>query len=155
MILYTVQHVDVWKTLKSKGAYKADGRRIMGQYFRPAYSWITAEAKKRISNFNCTVPIWFWVKKPDLRSYRFEYHIDFPQKTPHVLLTVDVDENNMIFTNFDDWHIVLNSDGIPKKHWNKIIREPDQDCQGIKSDLGLHEVENVRFFDMINVWKKS
>lgn len=108
MRVWTIQHNQVYKTLLKKGQYKADGRFICSEHFRSAYNWLISEAQKKVPSWTDPGAVWFWDKKPDLRTYRWIYHSKEPREQDFVLLELEVDPKLCLRSDFDSWHLVLN-----------------------------------------------
>ncbi|HPY83634.1 MAG TPA: DUF3841 domain-containing protein [Ruminococcus flavefaciens] len=110
MVLWTIQTEEAYQQLIQTGRLYGDIQHI-DEDFIFAYDWLANEMIKRIGNPPTDVkyPVWAWYqcqgkrKKPDLR------HSGYSEKgTPLVLLTVDIDEKDVLLSDFDDWHCVLN-----------------------------------------------
>jgi hypothetical protein len=129
MRLWTIQHIDVWNKLQKKGLYKTDKRFICFEDFKEAYEWMVDEAKRINPEWKESRPVWFWTKKPDLRTYRFVRIPGKPKTIPHVLIEIEVDPKELLITDFDMWHQVLNSSYVPKnskdydRFYNKLPRK--------------------------------
>ena len=89
----------------------ADGRRA--SYHRRAYRWMMQEMVKRIGPpaRKGLYPLWAWYqwcgparKKPDLRC---SAHI--PPGEKGYRLTIKVDNNDILLSDFDEWHFALNN----------------------------------------------
>lgn len=107
MILYTVQHKEVYKQLVKNKRYFTDSKYICFKEFEKAYQWINTKAQEKISSWNTLRPVWCWTKKPDLRSYRFISNPDEPKKQEYVLLTLEVPDSLILLSHFGLWHCVL------------------------------------------------
>jgi hypothetical protein len=114
MILYTIQTEKKWKEFQETGILKADNNIICEESYEESYAWLESRMKDLLpaSDIECKHPIWAWYKycgknKPDLRKRGFlmegevGYRIEF-----------EIDEKNVLLTDFSDWHLVLSSDDI-------------------------------------------
>lgn len=113
MLVYTIQHIEVFKTLKKQGFYKTNEKFICEESFLFAYNWLNTQAKKRIPSWGTNRPIWVWEKRPDLRGSRFIYDSQSPKKQKFVLLTLEVPDSHILFSEFELWHSVLNHVPVP------------------------------------------
>lgn len=123
MRVWTIQLEDVYDIVMKEGCYRCDGRYV-DKYFKPAYQWLTKEMRHRIKkpNFRITYPIWAWHiwndknKKPDLRSSSFA-----KRGTKMVCLELEIPDNEILLSDFNAWHFVLNN-------W---YYNPNCDCEEI------------------------
>lgn len=112
MRLWTIQEENAYKKFKDKGILCGDEKFIYDDMLFH-YNWMTKQMKKRIgvpSSEKIKYPIWAWYqwrgpnhKRPDLR---FSGH--FEKGTKGVLLELEVEPENVLLSNFDDFNIVLN-----------------------------------------------
>ncbi|MDF2650479.1 MAG: hypothetical protein K0Q73_6284 [Paenibacillus sp.] len=61
------------------------------------------QMKNRLPNYGGEHPIWLWPKKPDMRSTGH-----FNSYTKCVRLSIELDSENVLLSDFNDWHCVLN-----------------------------------------------
>ncbi|UKS27356.1 DUF3841 domain-containing protein [Paenibacillus sp. HWE-109] len=98
---WTLQEEVVWNEAVKIGYL--EGKQEYAMY--PAeYIWMMAQMKQRLENYNDKYPIWLWIKKPDMRSASH-----FKSYTRCVRLTIDLEEENVLVSDFEDWHSVLNN----------------------------------------------
>lgn len=120
MKLYTVQHHKVWETLEKEGVYFTDEKFICDESFNKSYEWLNQMAQKHNPHWTGLRPVWCWVKRPDLRAYRFISDPDRPKKEKYVLLTLEIPDTQVLVSHFGLWHNVLN--GFPvtfnEQEWN-------------------------------------
>lgn len=107
MRVYTVQHKNVVNKLMKKGFYKTDRRFICEKSFSYAYLWMARMAKKYKGWWEPR-PVWAWLKKPDLRSYRFYSNPKEPISRVDYLITLEIPEDEVLVSEFGLWHCVLN-----------------------------------------------
>ena len=117
MILWTIQHEGAWRRAQRRGVLRADGRR-QWRHFRASYCWMQREMRQRIGEPPSGVQhaIWAWLqyenenkRRPDLRR---SGHL--PAGTPGVLLEFCAAEDNVLLSDFDLWHYVLNRWYLPQ-----------------------------------------
>lgn len=116
MILWTIQHKNVYEKMKERGFIRADERYlIFDGLFKKSYLWMAEQMRKRIGEApeGVIFPIWAWYqwegkrKRLDMRQHSWGWG---KKGTPIVLLTIDVPEDCVLLSDFDYWHVVL-SDG--------------------------------------------
>lgn len=165
MILYTFQSREKYEELQKNGFIlgSPDGV-VMGHWgteFLDAYKYLSH--KMNIG----TNPLFAWNKKPDMRRMEF-----IPEKKAgNILLTIDIPNDKLTFTDFQDWHLVLNKGYLPKndselelmdvydweneehqeaimKSWDKIFDvDKSSDVQVTFEKLELEHILNVRAFN--------
>ena len=78
-----------------------------------AYDWMANQLRVRVGHPppSATYPIWVWKycygtlkPRPDLRTRCL-----LPKGTAGVLLELDLPENQVLLSNFDAWHAILNN----------------------------------------------
>lgn len=105
MRLWTIQTEEAYRQLVQTGVLRADIKHISDDSFAAAYSWMVTEMAKRIGSppEGVWYPVWAWYKmdgkreKPDLRCDGYA-----PRGTPLVLLTIDIDESDVVLSDFDN-----------------------------------------------------
>ena len=116
MLLWTIQHINAYNKMNKCGTLRAENEYIYS-YFKGAYKWLSKQMTQRIGPApeGVDYPVWAWYqwegkrKRPDMRFHGRGW---CPEKgTPIVLITIDVSDQNVLLSDFDDWHIVLN-DGV-------------------------------------------
>lgn len=114
MIVYSIQHISVYKKLIKNKKYIPLKKNIMDKDFQNAYDWLVSKSIKYNKwSGQPHNPIWLWKDKPDLRKERFIFDKFLPKKMDYVLLTLDIPENLLLFSEFGLWHSVLGHRTIP------------------------------------------
>jgi hypothetical protein len=112
MRLWTIQTVAAWETLQTTGMLRADPR-LADPDFAAAYRWMVKQMRQRLPrpSFAATVPLWAWYQwegthrpRPDLRS---RSHMPAGQRA--VRIEFELDDDRVLLSDFDLWHIVLNN----------------------------------------------
>lgn len=120
MELWTLQHPEVYAELKRNGSYMVDPARI----FLPeggdsdinhgnlAYRWLCSKMDELLEKRpeGASYPIWAWYKqygredgKPDMRSSGYA-----APGEPLVRLKLEVPDDLVLLSDFDEWHHPLN-----------------------------------------------
>lgn len=139
MILWTIQSIKAYESLCEKGVLIAgEDHTIFEPSWDAAYKWLADQMKNRIGEppEGVKYPIWAWYqwegkrKRPDMRSH----NKISPPGEKIVLLTIDVPDEQVLLSDFDDWHFVLMGSCIEDeisdkrysqdeivKSWNRIF----------------------------------
>lgn len=99
-IYWTLQNENAWEIFREQG-YLEGIREYAG--YPDEYQWMMKQMKKRLLNYNGEYPIWLWPKKPDMRSTGH-----FNSQTRCVRITLELDDKDVLISDFMEWHIVLN-----------------------------------------------
>lgn len=103
MQVWTIQPVEVMAQLKKKRALYANSSYILEE-FRDAYAWMRDQMKTRIPSYSRHYPWWGWYsRRPDLRQ---SGHL--PRGTQGVRLELELDPAEVLLSDFDAWHAILN-----------------------------------------------
>ena len=147
---YTIQTKEAWDDALTKGFLEFNKKYIYELAF-PEYNWMVDQMKKRLPNYNCEYPIWLWLKRPDLR---YGGHLE--KGLRGVLLEVDIDENDVLLSDFIAWHCVLNNDflSISEDEENGITNITKEESWERIFDLDLlrqseYVLENISDVDVI------
>ncbi|TKI55941.1 DUF3841 domain-containing protein [Brevibacillus antibioticus] len=98
---WTLQTEIAWKHFKEQGYLEGSPAHAM---YPDEYQWMMKQMKKRLSNYRGEHPIWLWMKKPDMRHTGH-----FQEGTRCVRLTIELNKGDVLVSDFDDWHFVLNN----------------------------------------------
>lgn len=103
MRVWAIQPLEVLDRLEAEPVLYADLAHVPEE-FRDAYDWMRAQMQRRISGYGGHYPWWGWHSpRPDLRQ---SGHL--PRSTRGVRLELELDPAQMLLSDFDAWHIVLN-----------------------------------------------
>jgi hypothetical protein len=109
VILWTIQDMAAWERLQRKGVLSGDGRRVPA-YYRHAYRWMADQMRLRLPLHGAKFPLWGWYRwqgteqcRPDLRA---SGHLT--KGTVGVRIEFDLPEENILLSDFNGWHCVLN-----------------------------------------------
>lgn len=125
MKVYTIQHLKVWEELQKTGQYQTNPQYICEETFQEAYQWLNRMAQK-YQGWQVKRPIWVWTKRPDLRKSRFFQDPAQAAVEPHVLLTLNCPDQQLLLSEFGLWHCVLNYFPVAvndqqAKSWDKLL----------------------------------
>lgn len=110
MKVWTCQPREVLDALIGKGTYRTDPRKAgLERQFVRAYDWMVEEMEKRIGERpdGVTYPIWAFAvcegkrRPPDLDGFA-------APGTRMVLMELEIPEKDLVLSDFDTWHYVLN-----------------------------------------------
>lgn len=160
MILWTIQRVEAWKKLNKDGVLSGC-QQYVEPYFLEAYQWLIEQMKTRIGPQlqPDAFPIWAWYqwegqrKKPDLRS---SGHL--PKGEWGVRIEFEAGAQQVLLSDFDLWHYVLNYWYLPKSLAEGELLEAELEDHGLSfyeskplPDINYHRqiVESwQRIFDL-------
>lgn len=114
MRLWTVQPREVYNLIASAGVYRCDGAKselIMECDFERPYRWMAAQMARRVGPppDGVVFPVWAWHtmywkhRRPDMRRTEFRSY-----KRPFVLLEVEIPDEDVLLSDEELWHFVLN-----------------------------------------------
>lgn len=115
MILWTIQPKEVYEILLDKGIVICDINRSSfagnDEDNKNAYKWMSDKMKDIIGvHESIEFPIWAWHtfdgkrKRPDLRKAGYAN-----PKTECVCIEIEVPDDEVVLSDFDSWHNVLNN----------------------------------------------
>ena len=102
MRLWTIQPVETFTRLQREKVLYVDEHTVPEE-FRHAYDWMREQMARRIPGYGGHYPWWGWVNRPDLRR---SGHL--PPGTKGVRLELEVPDAEVLLSDFDAWHCVLN-----------------------------------------------
>lgn len=141
MRLWTIQTEEAYQILKRTGLLRAERSHVLNESFVMAYDWMVKEMAKRIGDppNEVVYPIWAWYqwegkrKRCDLRCGGYA-----ERGTPLVQLTIEIPDDNVVLSDFDDWSYVLAFWYYP------LTEQEDNDFEAEYQKDGFH------FLDMVN-----
>lgn len=135
MLAYTIQHALVLNEIERSGVYNSPPEQFVWPEFVTPYSWMVNQAQKKNPNWKNLRPVWFWLKRPDLRSHRF-YYSNVPQPPePRVLIEFEVREEDCLLSDIDLWHAVLNN--------HELVRNEKEAEFFVKNPPNKDEIEKT------------
>lgn len=111
MRLWMIAERAVWERLQRDGCLRVDPARTEHD-FRLAYDWMRRQMALRIPGYRGGYPWWAWIQwdparaRPDLRARENHY---FAPGTPCVRLELELPDAEVLASDFDLWHCVLNN----------------------------------------------
>lgn len=116
MHVFTEQPLVVWQIIKDNHCYHPDPNNLdvmshLDQDFADAYNWLIKQFNKRIPKPNqATIPIWWWLDN-GVRTKEFQE--DMPPKSVKVIIEANYPNNQVLLSDFEKWHYVLNKWYLP------------------------------------------
>lgn len=99
--LYTMQKLKAWKKAQQRG-YLVGNREYVWENFIDSYSWMRNQMYKRLNKYDGEYPIWLWLETDNI-NFSEMINEDW------VLLEINLSKEDIVLSNFDAWHIVLNN----------------------------------------------
>ena len=107
--------------------------------FGDAYAWMRGQMARRLPHYAGHWPWWAWVHppcghvRPDLRERQL-YHNGWPVGTPCMRLELDVPDAELLPSDFDMWHAVLNYSPLVStdEEWDAIEALPEPEQRSVK-----------------------
>lgn len=87
--------------------------------FPEAYEWMIGQMKKRIANCEMeNTPIWLWQRRPNRNEAALA-----TKGERWVILKLDVPEDQILWSSFDEWHQILNESPIvyDQEEWEVFV----------------------------------
>ncbi|BFH62610.1 DUF3841 domain-containing protein [Paenibacillus azoreducens] len=114
MRYWTIQALESWEEAENSGYLEGNKDYLM---YPEEYKWMIARMSKRLPNYDGSYPVWVWLKKPDMRGNN---HFEGGGKC--VRLTLDLDPEDVLLSDFDDWHCILNNtfNAVSEDEWDKF-----------------------------------
>ena len=117
MHLFTEQPLTVWQIIQAKHYYHTDPNNLdvmthLDQSFADAYEWLINQFSQRIPKTNqATIPIWWWLDN-GVRPKKFQENM--PPKPIKIIIEANYPDNQVLLSDFEKWHYVLNKWYLPK-----------------------------------------
>ncbi|MBR2566943.1 MAG: DUF3841 domain-containing protein [Paenibacillus sp.] len=102
MKFWTIQSIDAWRDAISKDILTGNIHFIWEEFIKP-YHWMMSQMEKKLVHYSGEYPVWLWPIKPDMRR---SGHLE--RGSHGVLLEVDLNPEEVLISDFDAWHCVLN-----------------------------------------------
>lgn len=106
--LYSYQGKDAWDRANELGYWTGHPEAIPEQATREfgiAYDWMREKMEQRIPGYSGDYPVWGWVRRPSTKNKPKE----MMGTDGDVRLTLLVPRSRIIFSDYMDWHSVLNT----------------------------------------------
>ncbi|QQZ08494.1 DUF3841 domain-containing protein [Heyndrickxia vini] len=125
MKVYTVQHLVAYRKMREQGFLVGDEKYVWEEFKEP-YHWMMKQMEKRIEGYNAIdYPIWLWRTRVDRNSSGL-----FPRGTKGVILTLEIPDDQILWSDFNLWHCVLNNGSVTgSEEEENILEESGKDIQ--------------------------
>lgn len=128
MLVYTVHPVHHYKRLLEQGYLEGVERHAM---FPESYRWMMGQMAERIPGYDGeTYPMWVWKRPKGLGQAALG-----KRGSRCVMLTLDVPEEQILWSSFGDWHMVLNNGPVTfdEEEWESFGRYRDRDMERVRA----------------------
>jgi hypothetical protein len=133
MVLWTIRVAAEVEILKRRGRLIASNQWIPRGYDQ-AYRWMANQLSVRVGPppAGCHYPLWAWYQwagacrpRPDLRT-----RAHLPKGQRGVRITFEADPAQILLSDFDGWHAVLNHHYLPKNDSDAAVFEQKLESVG-------------------------
>ncbi|PZD95905.1 hypothetical protein DNH61_10710 [Paenibacillus sambharensis] len=147
MKLWTIQSFHAWEEALASGYLVGNVNFVWEEFLQP-YHWMMEQMKNRLPNYRDEYPVWLWPDRPDLRH---SGHMSKGKKA--VLLEVNLNEENVLFSDFQAWHIVL------ANHYLALTEEEDllfeSGCGNMSIEESWQRIFNYDEIRQYEYWEGS
>lgn len=122
MKVYSVQRIEAYKQMCEVG-YLEGNKKFVWEPFSKPYKWMMSQMKSRIPNYNeDSYPIWVWKR----RVNRNEKSL-FKKGTRGVILTLVIPDEQILWSDFDSWHMILNNSPVVdnESEWEEYLKDKE------------------------------
>ena len=138
MRVWMISAADLYTRLWQEGVLFADPARAISG-FEDAYAWMRGQMAERLPDYQGHWPWWAWLhppagrSRPDLRA-RWAYHNGWSAGAECVRLGLDVPDTDLLLSDFDKWHAVLNDGPLVSsdEEWDAFEALPVAERQAAK-----------------------
>ena len=146
MRVYTVQTLAAYHKMREQG-YLVGDKDYAWKEFIQSYKWMMKQMNHRIEGYNgIDYPIWVWKRRVNRNESAL-----LPKGTKGVILTLEIPEDQILWSEFEGWHFVLNNDPFTEseEEW-KIYLENKDSFPVEKTWTKIFDFELLRSLD--NSW---
>ncbi len=142
MLLWTIQSYMAYENMIKTGLLSAsEGNLFCEDAFKLAYDWMAEKMKERslVPQGRGNYPVWAWCQwegKRKRRDMREGGHAKRGEKI--VQLTIDIPDEDVLLSDFDLFHYVLNYWYLPIDEQDDILFEEEYKSLGFT----LHDLQN-------------
>jgi hypothetical protein len=151
MILYTFQEEFKWLELQETGILKADESIICLEDFQPSYAWLESKMHELLPKpeIECKHAVWAWFRYNNKKKPRLKGQIE--KGKIGYLIQFEIDDNLVLLSDFDKWHLILNHTEEDLKNKKTI-----HDLTDNQDDLSMYEDEGfeVQGDKLVFDWNK-
>ncbi|ANF97660.1 DUF3841 domain-containing protein [Paenibacillus bovis] len=98
---WTIQSLSAWEQAQQTGFLEGHIDHIS---YPEAYHWMMDQMTERLPFYDGSYPVWVWKEKPDLLQLNH-----FTGREQCVCLTLSLHPLNVLLSDFQEWHSVLNN----------------------------------------------
>lgn len=122
MKVYTVQRLETYYRMREQG-YLIGDQKFVWEDFKKPYQWMMKQMEKKIEGYNGKdYPIWVWKRKVNRNE-----HALLSKGIKGVILTLEIPEDKILWSDFDHWHFVLNNGPITESEdeWERYLEDEE------------------------------
>ncbi|EGK12917.1 hypothetical protein HMPREF9374_1212 [Desmospora sp. 8437] len=140
-IFYTVHTKEAWIQFQKAG-YLTGSREHVRDELLEAYHWMMKQMAKRLPRYEGEYPIWLYTQFPDHYRYTMEKGLEC------VLLAVELREEDVLISDFETWHCVLNQ-------WYLLWEDEDEDHPPLSMEESWERIFELERLQSDPMWKSS
>lgn len=167
MLLWTIQPLEVYELLMEQSVFRCDRSRAWGlkdDELKEAYDWLVDQMNQKIGlpPQGVEYPIWAWHTfcgrrgKPDFRRMGLGIRGE-----EYLCLEIDVPDQEVLLSEFDLWHMVLNDffigEACNEEEWEKensfYDQLPESEQTKVKEESWAKIFEVDKKFD--DMWRRT
>ncbi|MCR4781520.1 MAG: DUF3841 domain-containing protein [Lachnospiraceae bacterium] len=153
MILWTIQSEEVYRIIEETGVYHCNPSKSMFSFMEKQYRWLSEQMRKKIGEppRGVVFPVWAWYKwenlrkKPDLRHERWANGFEGER---FACMEIDVPDENVVLSDFDNWSIILLDDLISKTEEESKLLEEEYNSLSEKYKWDMKSKNWEQVFDL-------
>lgn len=138
MRVWMIAEATLYARLKAERLLYVDPA-LADEDFADAYAWMRRQMALRLPHYEGHWPWWAWARppcghaRPDLRERQL-YHNGWPMGTACMRLELDVPDTDVLLSDFDMWHAVLNISPLVSsdEEWDAIEALPEPEQRSVK-----------------------
>lgn len=126
MIVRSVHPLSIYHKLREKGYYYGDEKHVWPEFKEP-YQWMIGQMEERLPNYDgSTYPVWVWKRTVNRNEKAL-----LPRGTKGVILTLEIPEEDILWSDFLSWHLILNKGPITEneEEYNQLEADEDQQAR--------------------------
>lgn len=140
-IFYTIQTKEAWIQFQKDG-YLVGSKEYVWDEFLEHYHWMMKQMTIRLPRYKGEYPIWLYTQFPDHYRYSGRAGLEC------VLLEVELQAEDVLISDFEVWHCVLN-------HWYALWDHEDEDHPPLSMEESWERIFELERLQSDPMWETS